>query len=157
VSRVSRADWAAQVPASGIVGVVPAKNIPTVPPGSTDIGSLKASGFTPGSVPLWNGSKFVPVPLPVIPTTPGLTLTSQYPFINWTLGSLRPLESTEEPIVVPGATMSSLLFVAPLPGFDYLWFRARVTSVGQATVEVTNMSGDVVALTDQTYQVFVLT
>ena len=56
--KVTRADWAAQVPANGIVGVIPAANIPAGI-GVTDIGQLKAAGFPKGSVPQWNGSRFV--------------------------------------------------------------------------------------------------
>lgn len=157
MSKVSRADWAAQVPASGIIGVIPTKNLPATPVAAVDIGSVTASGFPVGSVPLWNGSRFVPVFLPVIPPASGLTLTTQLPYISWTPSSLRSIESTEAAVVLPGATMNSLVFVAPVPGQDYLWFQARMTSPGQATITTTNMSGDVIALVDGTYQVFILT
>jgi hypothetical protein len=157
MSRVSRADWAAQVPASGIIGVLPAAHLPPTPSGAVDIGSLKAAGFIPGSIPLWNGSQFVPAPLPLVPAVTGLTLTSQYPFISWVPSTLRSIESTEVAVALPGATMGSLVFVASVPGQDYLWFQARMTSLGLATITTTNMSGDVIALVDGTYQVFVLT
>ena len=157
MSKVSRSDWAAQVPASGIQGVIPAANLPSTGAGTTDIGTVKGAGFSPGQVPIWNGGKFVPGNLPVVPTASGVTITSQLPYIAWTPSSLRSLESTEVTVPLPGVTMTSLVFVAPLPGLDYLWFRAVVLSPGQVVITATNMSGVVVALVDSTYQVFVLT
>jgi hypothetical protein len=156
MSSIQRAAWAAQVPAEGIIGVIPAKNLPATPSGSIDISQVKAVGFAVGDSPSWNGSRFVPSPFPVIPPVTGLTLTTQYPAITWSPSTLRSIESTEAAVLVPGATMSSLVFVAPVPGQDYLWLRARMTSDGHATITATNMGGDVITLVDGVYQVYIL-
>ena len=105
MSKVSRADWSAQVPASGIIGVIPAANLPSTPSGAGDIGSLKAAGFSPGTVPLWNGSKFIPSPLPGGSPVTGLKLTQQYPYIAWSPTTLRALESTEASVLLPAALL----------------------------------------------------
>lgn len=54
MSHVRRSDWAAAVPWAGIL------DKPAGTGEATDIGQLTGSGFVPGDVPSWNGSKFVP-------------------------------------------------------------------------------------------------
>ena len=66
--KTTRADWAASVPWTGITGK------PGVfPSGPVDIGQLTAAGFSAGSVPIWNGSRFVPhtIPTPSPPSPSG--------------------------------------------------------------------------------------
>lgn len=63
--KTVRSDWAAQVPAGGIVGEIPGSQLTSI-----DISKVKAAGFASGKVPIWNGSRFVPTSLPVVPPTP---------------------------------------------------------------------------------------
>jgi hypothetical protein len=51
MSHARRADWAATVPWSGILGK---------PELTTDIAEVGGYGFAPGQIPVWNGAMFIP-------------------------------------------------------------------------------------------------
>ena len=154
MSHVARADWAAQVPASGIQGVIPATNLPATPTGSIDISQVKAAGYAPGQIPVWNGSRFVPGNLPVVPPG-GSGTTFVTPVITWG-ATLRPLESTEQSLSLPGVLANSQVFVPAPTGQDYLFFRAKVTAAPTVLITATNMSGSNVTLIDGGYKIFVV-
>lgn len=153
--KVTRADWAAQVPAKGIIGVIPGSNLPgTIP----DIGQIPAAGFLPGNYPKWNGSKFVPGVLPAPPKpppTPSTEITPIQPFLTWDVATLRPLESDRIQISLTGINMNMQIVVGAPIGTDFLFFVAQVIAPDTIEIIATNMSGDVISLPSTTYNMWV--
>lgn len=61
--KTTRADWAAQVPWSGVIGAPTV--FPMTPP---EMSTIRGSGWSNGQIVRWNGSRFVPYTLPATPT-----------------------------------------------------------------------------------------
>jgi hypothetical protein len=154
VSKISRADWAAQVPASGIVGQIPASALPAS-------SGLTGAGFPDGTIPVWSASQgmFVPRPYPSGGSSApaaSSTITALSPLIVFGGVSLRPLESVEINQDLANVTANSQIFIASPVGQDFVFYTAKVFNAPMATIRVTNMSPSIVALVDQTYQVWVI-
>jgi hypothetical protein len=108
MSKVSRSDYAASCPWSGIIGK------PSNLGGATDIGQLTGVGFANNQVPRYNVSlgKFRPytLPSPPSPVTPTNPLPAQIQ-ITWDAPSLLPLQSAFQDFPLIGA----------LPGEPIAW------------------------------------
>ncbi len=159
MSKVSRADWAAQVPAEGIVGVIPEGKLPASSGGVTDIGQLTGKGFSGGQIPVWSASqkKFVPGSIPSPAPSTGAQLTTLSLLLSWAGATLRPLESVVTPLAIPIATANSRVFIDPPAGEDYVFYQGQVLNAPVVQFKATNMSPSIIALVDQVYQVWVLT
>jgi len=152
MSKVSRADWAAQVPATGIQGIIPAANLPTTPPSGVDMGSLTGKGFKTGQIAVWNGKKFVPADLPV----PAGAVTFVSFNLFWTERDLRPLESTTQGVVVAGVTLNSQVFVQNSGLGSYVVLSAVVNAAGLITVRATNINPAPITLLDGPYSAWIV-
>jgi hypothetical protein len=152
MSKVSRSDWAAQVPASGIIGVISAANLPTTPPSGVDMGSLTGKGFKVGQVPVWNGKKFIPADLPA----PAGSVTFVSAEVLWAEHDLRPLESTTQGVVVPGVTLDSVVFVQNVALGDYVVLLAKVVAAGFINILATNINPAPITLLDGLYAIWIV-
>ena len=153
MSKVSRADWAAQVPATGLLGIIPAANLPTTPPSGVDIGSLTGKGFQVGQIPTWNGKKFVPADLPV--PAGGVTFVSID--VEWSDTTLRPLESSTQGVTVPGVTINSQVFLQSAPMGDFVTLTAKVVAPNFIRVIATNLNPEPITLVDGLYPTWIVT
>lgn len=152
MSKVSRSDWAAQVPATGILGVIPAANLPTTPPSGVDMGSLTGKGFKVGQIPVWDGKKFAPMDLPV----PAGAVTFTSINLAWTEHTLRPLESTTQGVVVPGVTLNSQVFVQNVALGNYVTLTAKVVAAGFVNVIATNINPAPITSLDGLYPTWII-
>lgn len=140
MSKVSRADWSASTPWSGIVGKPSTFGV-------TDISQLAAAGFSSGQVPRWNGAKFVPYTIPssATPVTPPNPLPAQVQF-SWDVPSILPLQSAYEDFPLIGAIPGEPIAhgVAFDPGFCLTF--AYIFANDTVRLKVVNMDGVAVDL-----------
>jgi len=153
MSKVSRSDWAAQVPASGIQGVISPANLPTTVPSGVDIGNVTGKGFKSGQVPVWDGKKFVPADLPV----PVGSVTFVSTQVEWTDTILRPLESSAQGVTIPGVTMSSQVFVQNSTMGDYVALVAKVIAPNFIRLIATNLNPEPITLINGLYPTWIVT
>ena len=140
MSKVSRSDWSASTPWSGIVGKPTSFGI-------TDISQITAVGFSSDQVPRWNGSRFTPYTIPSssTPVTPPSSLPSQVQF-SWDVPAILPLQSAYEDFPLIGAVPGEPIAhgVAFDPGFcltfAYIFandtVRLKVVNMNSAPVDL---------------------
>lgn len=137
MSKVTRADWAASTPWSGITDKPPAP-----PAGITDIGQLTGLGYQNGQYPRFNilTGRFHPATLPPTPAptpTPG---PGTFTIVSWDTPSLLPLQSAWEDFTVLGAYISQPIYLGtPFPD-AFILAVATVPEANVVRITVTNMS-----------------
>jgi hypothetical protein len=149
MSKTARSDWAASCPWGGIT------DKPAGLGGATDIGQLKAVGFTSGQIARWNGTKFVPYTIPPAPApdpTPVSPLPAQEQFV-WDTPSLLPLQSAYEDFPMLGALPGEP--VAHGISFDpqFCWTDAKVIANDMVRLTVLNMNSVAVDLGAGTWNI----
>lgn len=149
MSKVTRADWAAQVPVSGIIGTLPSSD------GVTDIGELKAASFATGQYPQWNGAKFIGA---VPPSSTGAILSKSliYPFVTWSSNSLLPLESTTGIAYVPDVNVGDFVMTGISISLPYVLMQAQCLISGQIQYLASNMSPSTVTLNNGVQQTWMI-
>lgn len=137
MSKVSRADWAATTPWSGITDK-PASF------GVSDIGELTGIGYADGQIPIYSrssgrfrpGSRLAPSPAPT-PTPSGLS--SIEIFVTWDCPSLHALQTATEDFDFVGAFVSQPVIVGAPFSDQNVQISASIVDLNIARISVTNM------------------
>lgn len=135
MSKVSRADWAASVPYSGVTG-----KPPTVA-GITDIGQLTGLAYGSNQYPRFDTltGRFRPATLPVAPT-PTPTPAAAFQIVSWDAPSLLPLQSCWEDFSFIGVLVSQPIALGtPFPN-EFVLATASVPAANVVRITVVNMS-----------------
>lgn len=155
MSKVTRADWSATCPWSGISGK------PSFSGGGvSDIGQLTGIGFANKQVPIWNTAlqKFVRSSISGIAGySPSSPSTSQQYIpavqIEWNVPSLLPLQSAYEDFPLIGAVPGTPGAVGVPFDMQFCWIRADVIANDSVRITVTNLNSVTVDLGNGLYNV----
>ncbi len=136
MSKVSRADWAATTPWSGVT------NKPAIPgAGVTDIGQLTGNGYASGQYPRYNAAtkRFVPATLPP-PSPPAPTPGGTTIIVYWDVPNLHAWQSAWEEFTFPGAFIGAPVAVGPPFPNEFVTVFASVVSNDTVRITVTNLN-----------------
>jgi hypothetical protein len=109
MNRVPVADWAASVPWNGITGKPAGIGQPT------DLSQITWSSVQANKVPLWNGTRFVPVALPVfvLPSSIPTFISTSF---NWNPDPIPGGEQVSEEFTINGASFGDQIIYG-VPNF----------------------------------------
>jgi hypothetical protein len=151
---VSRANWAASSPWSGITGK------PAFPGGASDIGQLTGTGFANKQVPVWNSvqRKFVPANISGIAgyTPPSSSPTDgdyiEISFI-WDAPSLLPLQSAYEDFPMIGAVPADPVAYGVFADLQLVQVTVNVFQNDSVRITLANMNSITVDLGETIWKV----
>lgn len=149
MGKISRADWAASVPWSGITGKPSSF-------GPTDISELTADGYRNGQYPSAVAGRlrattlvFPPTPTPD-PPAPSGGVTKTY--VTWDIPSLHALQSAAEDFTIVGAMPGMAIVVGAAFDTTFLTLSAYCYDYDTIRIVATNMSLDDVDPDEQNFQ-----
>lgn len=150
MSKVSRSDYAATCPWTGITGK------PTNFGGVTDIGQLTGIGFGNNQVPRWNSTlgKFRPYTIPPTPSpvTPVNPLPTQIQ-ITWDAPNILPLQSAYEDFPLIGAVPGEPIAWGLSMDTGFCLPYACITTNDLIRLKITNLDSVAVDLGSMLWQI----
>ena len=140
MNRVPVADWAASVPWTGITGK------PGNVGGASDLSQITWNGVQPNKIPLWNGTRFVPVAMPtfVLPASIPTFLSTQ---LSWSPDPIPAGGQTAIEFTINGASFGDqVLYGVPVNIGTSVLIQSQMVASNTARATLTNVGTSVQAI-----------